>query len=139
MGTRRAGRERALQALFQIDLAGVEPETALDYAWKTGDGDTADPESVQFARELVLGVAQHRDEIDKEIETSSLHWRLERMARVDRNILRLAVFELRHREDVPKRVAMNEAIELAKTFGSEDSSAFVNGILDKIAQGITRD
>jgi N utilization substance protein B len=87
----------------------------------------------------VLGVHQKRADLDQRIETNSTNWRVDRMARVDRNVLRLAVFELLHRDDVPKRVVLNEAIELAKTFGSEDSSAFVNGILDKIAQGVARE
>ncbi len=145
MGARRLGRERALQALFQMDLAGVDAEEALDFAWRTGVANAetpspeADSESRDFSRELVTGVNRFREEIDQQIDANSLHWRLERMARVDRNILRLAVFELLHRADIPKRVTLNEAIELAKTYGSEESSAFVNGILDKVAQGVPRE
>jgi N utilization substance protein B len=139
MGARRLGRERALQALFQMDIAGIEPEEALEYAWRTDESEKPDEETRQFARELVLGVHTCRAELDEQIEASSHNWRVDRMARVDRNVLRLAVFELLRRDDVPKRVVLNEAIELAKTFGSEDSSAFVNGILDKIAQGVTRE
>ena len=139
MGARRLGRERALQALFQIDVAGVEPEPALDFAWRSEDGEKPDDESLAFARELVTGVCEHRSAIDDQINANSHHWRLDRMARVDRNVLRLAVFELCFRVDVPKKVVLNEAIELAKEYGSEESSAFVNGILDKIAQGVARD
>jgi N utilization substance protein B len=139
MGARRLGRERALQALFQMDLAGIEPEEALEYAWRTEEIEKPDEDTLQFARELVLGVHEKASDLDQQIEANSHNWRVERMARVDRNVLRLAIFELLHRDDVPKRVVLNEAIELAKTFGSEDSSAFVNGILDKIAQGVARE
>ena len=139
MGARRLGRERALQALFQIDVAGVELDAALEFAWRSVDAEKPDPESVAFARELVTGVCEHRDSIDEQINANSHHWRLDRMARVDRNVLRLAIYELLHRVDTPKKVILNEAIELAKEYGSEESSAFVNGILDKIAQGVARD
>ena len=139
MGARRLGRERALQALFQIDLAGIDPEEALEYAWRSDEAENPDQDSLKFARDLVLGVDAKRLALDQEIDLNSHNWRVERMARVDRNVLRLAVFELLHRDDVPKRVVLNEAIELAKTYGSEDSSAFVNGILDRIAQGVARE
>jgi transcription antitermination protein NusB len=87
----------------------------------------------RFALELVHGVVEHREEIDGLIEQHSHNWRLDRMARVDRNVLRLAVFELKWRPDIPKKVTLNEAVELGKAFGTEASSAFVNGLLDRIA------
>jgi N utilization substance protein B len=88
------------------------------------------------AEELVRGVANHRREIDEAIEEVSTNWRMDRMAKVDRNVLRLAVFELRWRSDVPVKVCINEAIELGKKYGSESSAAFVNGVLDRIAAAL---
>ena len=85
---------------------------------------------------LVRGVAEHRRQIDDAIEGVSSNWRLDRMARVDRNVLRLAAYELLHRPDVPVKVAINEAIELGKKYGSESSGAFINGVLDRIAEAL---
>jgi len=93
----------------------------------------ADEVTGRFADELVRGVQSERGQIDAIIQQSSTHWKLERMARVDRNILRLAVYEILRRADIPVRVTLNEAVELGKKFGSEESSAFVNGVLDRIA------
>ncbi len=93
----------------------------------------ADESTERFADELVRGVQSERTQIDEIIQQSSTHWKLDRMARVDRNILRLAVYEILRRADIPIRVSLNEAIELGKKFGSEESSAFVNGVLDRIA------
>jgi N utilization substance protein B len=90
-----------------------------------------------FASELVNGVIAHLADIDGRIAEKSKHWSMARMARVDLNILRLAVFELLYRPDIPKNVTMNEAIEVAKKFGAEDSASFVNGILDEIASSVT--
>jgi N utilization substance protein B len=90
-----------------------------------------------FASELVNGVIAHLADIDGRIAEKSKHWSMARMARVDLNILRLAVFELLYRPDIPKNVTMNEAIEVAKKFGAEDSASFVNGILDEIASNVT--
>jgi transcription antitermination protein NusB len=130
MGSRRRGREAALQVLYQVDLSGEEPAQALSaYFEYLSEGD----EAQEFAGELVRGWAANRDAIDAKIREVSRHWRLERMARVDRNVLRLATFELLYLPDVPRRVTLNEAVELAKRFGDEDSSAFVNGVLDRIA------
>jgi len=134
-GSRTRGRERALQALYQIDLAAAEPADALAHALTNNDEgeEPSDREGIEFAEDLVRGVVEHRTSIDELIERHSLHWRIDRMAKVDRNILRLAAFELLHRKDVPPKVVLNEAIELAKKFGSEESSSFINGVLDKIA------
>lgn len=87
-----------------------------------------------FALQLVTDVAGYQDEIDKAIQSASTNWRLNRMAAVDRNILRLGVYELFYCEDIPKRVTLNEAIELGKTFGTEDSGSFINGVLDNISK-----
>jgi N utilization substance protein B len=112
-------------------------EQALAYFWKDLAGAEAEPVEapvIEFAEHLVRGVTSHLVAIDGAIQKASRNWRLERMARVDRNLLRLAVFELRHDEGVPARVVINEAIELAKRFGTAESPAFVNGLLDKISQ-----
>ncbi len=127
---RTKARERAMQALYQIDVAATDLDEALTRFWKSFE--PVEREVMDLAEQLVRGVAGHRQEIDDAIEAVSTHWRLDRMAKVDRNVLRLAVFELRH-GDTPVKVAINEAIELGKKFGSESSGAFINGVLDKIA------
>ena len=94
-----------------------------------------EPEATEreFAETLVRGTTDHLDELDRAIQSVSIHWRISRMACVDRNILRMATYELLHVDEVPKRVTLNEAIEIAKRYGAEDSWAFINGILDKLA------
>ena len=131
---RTKARERALQALYQIDVASTDLDEALSRFWKSFE--PVEREVREMAEALVRGVAEHRREIDDAIEAVSTNWRLDRMAKVDRNVLRLAVHELVHRPDVPVKVAINEAIELGKKYGSESSGAFVNGVLDKIASGL---
>ncbi len=128
---RTKARERALQALYQIDVAAEDLDEALSRFWKSFE--PVEREVMTLAEELVRGVAQHRREVDAAIESVSVNWRLDRMAKVDRNVLRLATYELLHRAEVPVKVAINEAIELGKKYGSESSGAFVNGVLDKIA------
>jgi transcription antitermination protein NusB len=119
--------------MYQLDLSGEDPEKAValyqQYLGQTEDAD-------EFAIELVRGCAAALEEIDAKIREVSKHWRLERMARVDRNILRLATYELLKRPEVPRRVTLNEAVELAKRFGDENSPAFVNGVLDRIASDL---
>jgi N utilization substance protein B len=130
MGRRRKGREAALQILYQMDVSGTPAEQALELFWRNlGEGQ----EDRDFASELVRGVASDRARIDELIRKASTHWRLERMARVDRNILRLGVHELLALPDVSRKVTINEAVELARRYGNEHSAAFVNGVLDKIA------
>ncbi len=131
MGSRTKARECALQALYQLDLGGGDAREAVRGV--LSHFEEADPSTERFADELVRGVQSERAQIDEIIQTSSTHWKLDRMARVDRNILRLAVYEILRRADVPVRVTLNEAIELGKKYGSEESSAFVNGVLDRIA------
>ena len=134
MGARRTGRERALQALYQLEMAPGTPAEALASAWSASSEDgKPDPDAVRFAQELVDGVRAHQAEIDELIEKHSHNWRLDRMSRIDRNVLRLGVFELKYRPDIPKKVSINEAVELGKNFGTEESSAFVNGLLDRVA------
>ncbi|HET8541586.1 MAG TPA: transcription antitermination factor NusB [Anaeromyxobacter sp.] len=127
---RTKARERALQALYQIDVAAEGIDDALARFWKSFE--PVEREVMDLAEALVRGVADHRRTIDDTIERISTHWRLDRMAKVDRNVLRLAVYELL-RTDVPVKVVINEAIELGKKFGSESSGAFVNGVLDRVA------
>ena len=132
VSTRRTkARERALQALYQIDVASEDLDEALARFWRSFE--PVEREVQEAAEALVRGVAAHRREIDDAIEGASKHWRLDRMPKVDRNVLRVAVFELLHSADVPVKVAINEAIELGKKYGSESSGAFVNGVLDRIA------
>jgi N utilization substance protein B len=135
MGARRTGRERALQALYQLEMAdNLSTYEALASAWSASSEEgKPDPDAVKFAQELVEGVRAHQDEIDALIEKHSHNWRLDRMSRIDRNVLRLGVFELKYRPDIPKKVSINEAVELGKNFGTEESSAFVNGLLDRVA------
>jgi N utilization substance protein B len=134
MGARRTGRERALQALYQLEMAPGTPAEALASAWSaSAEEGKPDPDAVRFAQELVDGVRAHQAEIDELIEKHSHNWRLDRMSRIDRNVLRLGVLELKYRPDIPKKVSINEAVELGKNFGTEESSAFVNGLLDRVA------
>jgi N utilization substance protein B len=129
-GRRTKARERALQALYQIDVAAAGIDEALANFWRSFE---PVEEAVRvLAEELVRGVAERRREVDETIERASSNWRIDRMAKVDRNVLRLAVYEL-VATDVPVKVAINEAIELGKKYGSESSGAFVNGVLDRIA------
>ena len=130
---RTKSRERAIQALYQIDVAATDLDEALSRFWKSFE--PVEREVRELAEGLVRGVAAHRRAIDDTIEEVSTNWRLDRMAKVDRNVLRLAVYELL-RTDVPVKVAINEAIELGKKYGSESSGAFVNGVLDKVAAGL---
>jgi N utilization substance protein B len=132
-GKRTRARERALQALYQIDVAASEIDDALARFWRSFE--PAEREVQELAEQLVRGVHRERRGIDDRIEAASTNWRVDRMARVDRNALRLAVYELLH-GDAPVKVIINEAIELGKKFGSESSGAFVNGVLDKIAAGL---
>lgn len=136
MGARRSGREAALQMLFQLEGSGVSADQAIDLFWRTYED--ADPEGKAYADTILRGVADNIDGIDKKIAAASQNWRLERMSRVDRNLLRLGTWELMFRSDVPRAVILDEAVELAKSFGTDDSSGFVNGVLDRIAENIGR-
>lgn len=129
MSTRRRAREIALQVLYQLDLDPADPKKVLALHWENFQ---PSEQSREFCARLVDGVLQNGKEIDRLIEEHSENWTLKRMAVVDRNILRLAAFELRYCPDIPFKVTLNEAVELAKKFGSDDSGAFINGILDRI-------
>jgi len=132
MGSRRKGREAALRILFYMDVSDASPTQAIKSYWGHLAGGEESGE-IDFANQLVRAYAEHEGEVDDLIRSASHHWRLERMPIVDRNVLRVAIVELRELEDVPKRVTLNEAVELAKRFGSEGSGSFVNGVLDRIA------
>jgi N utilization substance protein B len=121
--------------LFAIDAGGTDVERAIAEFWRELPGDAEDR---AYADEAVRGVHAALASIDERIAKSSTNWRLERMARVDRNVLRLGVWELSDRRDVPRAVALDEAVELAKRFGTEESGAFVNGVLDRIADDLGR-
>ena len=135
MGARHSGREAALQMLFQLEASSVAPEQAVELFWRTFE---ADPEGRPYADTVLRGVAEHMAVLDARIAAASKNWRLERMSRVDRNLLRLGTYELMFRKDVPRAVILDEAVELAKSYGTEESSSFVNGVLDRIANDIGR-
>jgi len=134
VGVRREGRELALQILYALDLNPLNTQEALQL-FRENSRSAAQVRI--FAEELVVGVTVNCGEIDKLIAGTSKNWTISRMAKVDLNILRLAVFELIFRIDIPRNVTINEAIEVAKKFGTEDSPAFINGILDEIAASLT--
>ncbi len=160
MGTRRRARERAVQFLYQYDLNPTEKlEEAMNHFFESQrlaalreDGpelsssvsvDAPPPTSEEaalrvFAEPLIRGVLEHREVIDAEIQKYALNWDVRRMAAVDRNILRLAVYEMRHRQDIPPVVSINEAVDIAKRFSTQESGKFVNGILDKIKGELMR-
>jgi N utilization substance protein B len=129
MSSRRRSREMAIQVLYQVDMVHSDLAEALRLFCEHFKA----PEAIRdFAFELALGTHGHREEVDTLIKRFSEHWRLERMSIVDRNILRLATYELLYRPDIPAKVSINEAVDIGKKYGSEDSGSFINGILDRI-------
>ncbi len=134
MGKRRRSRELALQVLFHLEFSEDDPAIAFDLIC---DDFGASEDVRPFSNELVLGVCAHLKEVDSLIAKASKNWRLERIAKVDRCILRLAVYELLYRDDIPPKVSINEAVDLGKKFGTEESGGFINGILDKIYNNVT--
>ena len=136
MGKRREGREAAVQFLFQADLNKIEkPPEALEDFWKLRE---STERTRQFAGELIAGVLEHHDAIDERIKKVTANYELHRIAPVDRNVLRVAIYEMLYTNEVPPVVCINEAIEIAKRFGSEDSGRFVNGILDRLKEEAAR-
>jgi N utilization substance protein B len=135
-GARRSGREAALQMLFQMEASDTSPDDTIALFWRSFE---SEPEGKSYADELVRGVAEGRAAIDAAISAASEHWRIERMTRLDRNILRLGTYELMKRKDVPSPVILDEAVELAKTFGTAESSVFINGVLARITRDVGRD
>jgi len=127
MGARSKARKRALDILYAAELRGEEPTTALDRAIASGEGPTN-----EYTAELVRGVVEHRTRIDELLSDYSEGWTLDRMPAVDRNVLRLGIFELMWADDVPDAVAVTEAIALVQDLSTDDSPGFVNGILGNI-------
>lgn len=142
MGKRRDGREAAVQFLYQSDSNQTPLEEALATFWmlRSGpDGTSPTPEKTRmFAENLIRGVAAERAAIDAKIQSFAQNYQLHRIAAVDRNILRIGIYEMLHCPEVPPVVAINECIEIAKKFGSDDSGRFVNGILDRLRKELPR-
>jgi len=133
MEKRRKAREQIVQILYQMDTAGVQALEAL----KLYETNFCSPRILSdFVREQIYGIAEHLAELDRMVISHAENWRLGRMSAVDRNILRMAVYELLFRDDIPPVVSINEAIDLSKKFGTDESGGFVNGILDGIYRAI---
>ncbi|OGQ23405.1 MAG: transcription antitermination factor NusB [Deltaproteobacteria bacterium RIFCSPLOWO2_02_FULL_44_10] len=135
MGNRRKSRECALQILYQRDFSSAEHRFVSENYWNEAG---IDEETKVFALELINGVDRCREELDAIIARHSENWKLQRMAAVDKNILRIATYELLHCPDIPMKVTINEAIEIARRFGTEQSSSFINGVLDHVAQEVKK-
>ena len=127
---RTRSRRQALEILYQREITGQSADTILEErSYNPEDGEPS-----EFCRELLAGVQEHQTRIDAELSEISEHWTVSRMPLVDRNILRLAVYEILFVEEIPPSVSINEAVEMAKIFGGDDSSKFVNGVLGKLAE-----
>ncbi|MEM5817780.1 MAG: transcription antitermination factor NusB [Desulfitobacterium hafniense] len=135
--SRRLARETALQVLFQLEMTG-ESQDLKSAIHKWADEFAVPEGSIPFAEELAEGALTHKEVIDENLEKLSEGWSLARMANVDRNLLRLASYEILFRKDIPGRVTINEAIEIAKRYGSEESGKFINGILDKVVESVNK-
>lgn len=135
--SRRLARETALQVLFQLDMTG-DMENVKPVILKWAEEFAVPEVSIPFAEELVEGTLTNKVVIDEKLESFSEGWPLTRMANVDRNLLRLATYEILFRVDIPGRVTLNEAIEIAKRYGSDESGKFINGILDKVVESINK-
>jgi N utilization substance protein B len=146
MGLRRVSREIALSILFQYEASELlTPEKTFDLFCQNFGPETDEDQvlgcdrkifkqALPFVREIFLGVTSRQKQLDKILNEASENWRLDRMSRVDRNVMRLALYEMLYRDDIPLKVSINEAIDLGKQFGAEDSGSFINGILDRINQ-----
>ncbi len=134
MGVRRKARECALQMLFSYDVTRPSVEELVETFW--GEMAEAADDVREFANELVLGTVTHLDDIDERIRVRTEHWRIPRMAIVDRNLLRLAVYEFLHQPNTPRTVAINEALEIARRFSTNEATQFINGILDAIKRDL---
>lgn len=129
--SRRQARERALQVLFQIDVGGVQPAEAFK---NMDESFGVLAKNGEFSQKLVLGTLENLKSIDRVIAGISKDWDISRMANVDRNIMRLALYEIFYCEDIPNNVSVNEALELGKAFGGEESGRFINGILGRVLE-----
>lgn len=130
MGARTTAREAAVQMLYAWEASQEQLDRVIREYWRETPGDA---EGRAYADETVRGVVERREDLDARITRASDNWRLERMTRVDRNVLRLGAYELCHRVDVPRAVILDESVELAKRFGTEESGKFVNGVLERVA------
>jgi len=138
MGSRRKARECALQMLFAADVAGTRGDQLARMFWSELSDGGVEPGAQEFATALAMGALAHLDEVDEKIKSRAEHWRISRMALVDRNLLRLAVYEFLH-EPTPRTVIINEALEIARRFSTWEATQFINGILDAIKRDIDRD
>ena len=134
MGARRKARECALQMLFQYDMAHPSVEEMVETYW--GEMAEAAEDVREFATALAVGTINHMNEIDERIRQRTEHWRISRMAVVDRNLLRLAVYEFIYQSQTPRTVAINEALEIARRFSTHEATQFINGILDAIKRDL---
>lgn len=132
MRRRTKAREFTLQVLYQMDITGDSYDAALENFWQAHSQEFIEAEVKNFMSELVKGVADNLEAINKKVSQYATNWELKRMAVVDRNILRLGCYELMLRDDIPPKVSINEAVELAKKYSGPEAAKFVNGILDKI-------
>ena len=133
-GTRREAREATIQFLFSHDLNNdTLPDQCADF-WQLRK---ARKKVQDFANDLIGGIFEHREELDQAIDAASENYTLDRLSAIDRNILRLATYEILHRDDIPTPVTINEAIEIAKRFGTAESAGFVNGVLDRIQRDLS--
>lgn len=130
---RRQARELALKVLFQVDVAGADADEAMSFL--LGEEKVSE-RALRFATDLVRGTLEHLDEIDATLANLSREWTLERMANIDRNVLRIGCYELMYCDDIPASVAISEAIEISRKYGDAESSRFVNGILGAIVQNL---
>ncbi len=135
MGARSSGREAALQILYAVETSGDGPAESIREFWRELPGDA---EGREYADSLVTGVCEELGRVDQCISSASTNWRLERMTPVDRNVLRVGAWELLNRAEVPRAVIIDEGVEIAKRYGTESSGAFVNGVLDRIAEDCGR-
>ncbi len=133
MSSRTKSRKRAIDALFAADLRGISPQETLTEAKDANSDRQNQDEIFGYASEIVTGFDSHRDEVDAYLEAYSQGWSIERMPAVDRAIMRVATWEIVFNDDIPDAVAVNEAVELAKEYSTDDSPGFINGLLQKIA------
>ena len=138
MGSRRKARECALQMLFAADVAGTRGDQLARMFWSELSDGELEPDAQEFATKLAIGALANLDEVDERIKSRAEHWRISRMALVDRNLLRLAVYEFLH-EPTPRTVIINEALEIARRFSTWEATQFINGILDAIKRDLDRD
>lgn len=135
MGKRRKAREETLRILYRLEFDNREPDEILQHYWKSR---RTDRETRDYSTWLTKGITSHQDEIDSLIQSTSEHWRLSRMAVIDRNVLRMAIYELLFEKDIAPAIVINEAIEIARRYSGDESAVFVNGILDAVRKNLDK-